>query len=42
MTNSVTVYSPTTGAEYQMSCAPSGSAISCSGGNNASVTFRPY
>jgi hypothetical protein len=38
-TNSVTVYSPVTGRDYVMSCAPSGVAISCSGGNSAAVTF---
>ena len=35
----VRVYSPTTGATYTMSCAPSGNGVTCSGGNNASVTF---
>jgi hypothetical protein len=40
MTNSVTVYSPTTGRDYEMNCAPTGVAISCSGGNDASMTFQ--
>jgi hypothetical protein len=38
-TASVRVYSPATGQTYTMNCAPSGSGITCSGGNNASVTF---
>jgi hypothetical protein len=38
-TATVQVYSPTTGQTYTMNCAPSGSAVTCSGGNNASVTF---
>jgi hypothetical protein len=38
-TNTLRVFSPVTGQVYTMSCAPSGSAITCSGGNNASVTF---
>jgi len=37
--NSVRVHSPVTGETYTMSCAPSGSGISCSGANDASVTF---
>jgi hypothetical protein len=39
LTASVTVYSPTTGQTYAMECAPSGSGTTCSGANNASVTF---
>ena len=35
----VQVYSPTTGRTYTMNCRPSGSGTTCSGGNNASVTF---
>jgi hypothetical protein len=35
----VQVYSPTTGQTYTMNCRPSGSGTTCSGGNNASVTF---
>jgi hypothetical protein len=38
-TASVRVYSPVTGATYTMNCAPSGSGVTCSGGNNASVAF---
>jgi hypothetical protein len=38
-TNTVRVFSPVTGETYTMSCSPSGSGISCSGANNASVTF---
>jgi hypothetical protein len=38
-TNTLRVFSPVTGQVYTMSCAPSGSGITCSGGNNASVTF---
>ena len=36
---SVRVYSPVTDRTYTMSCRPSGSGTTCSGGNNASVTF---
>lgn len=36
---SVRVFSPATGSTYTMNCAPSGSGVTCSGGNNASVTF---
>lgn len=36
---SVRVFSPVTGQTYTMNCAPSGSGITCSGANNASVTF---
>jgi hypothetical protein len=39
-TNTVRVFSPVTGQTYTMSCAPSGSGITCSGANNASVTFE--
>jgi hypothetical protein len=35
----VRVFSPITDQTYTMSCAPSGSGITCSGANNASVTF---
>ena len=35
----VQVYSPVTGDTYTMSCNPAGSGITCSGGNNASVTW---
>jgi len=38
-TNTVRVYSPVTSQTYTMSCSPSGGGITCSGGNNASVTF---
>jgi hypothetical protein len=38
-TASVRVFSPVTGATYTMNCAPSGSGVTCSGGNNASVAF---
>jgi hypothetical protein len=36
---SVDVFSPTTGRTYTMFCSPAGSGITCTGGNNASVTF---
>jgi hypothetical protein len=39
LVNAVSVYSPVTGVTYQMDCAPSGAAVTCSGGNDASVTF---
>jgi hypothetical protein len=35
----VRAHSPVTGQVYTMSCAPSGSGVTCSGGNDASVTF---
>jgi hypothetical protein len=35
----VTAYSPVTNQTYTMSCAPAGSGITCSGANNASVSF---
>ncbi len=35
----VEAYSPVTNQTYAMSCAPAGSGVTCSGGNNASVTF---
>ena len=35
----VRVYSPVTDRTYTMTCAPSGDGITCSGANNASVTF---
>jgi hypothetical protein len=37
--NTVRVSSPVTGQTYTMSCSPASSGITCSGGNNASVTF---
>jgi hypothetical protein len=37
--NTVRVHSPITGQTYTMNCAPSGRGITCSGANNASVTF---
>ena len=39
VTNTVRVFSPVTGQTYTMSCGRSGSGITCSGGNNASVSF---
>jgi hypothetical protein len=36
---SVSAFSPATGQVYAMDCAPSGSGTTCSGANNASVTF---
>jgi len=39
ITATVTVYSPVTGQTYSMSCAPAGNGITCSGANNASVTW---
>ena len=38
-TATVRVYSPVTDRTYTMSCAPSGNGVTCSGANNASVTF---
>ena len=38
-TNTVQVYSPVTGLTYTMNCAPAGAGITCSGGNNASVSW---
>jgi hypothetical protein len=38
-TNTVRVYSPVTGETYTMNCAPAGGGITCSGANNASVTW---
>jgi hypothetical protein len=38
-TASVRVFSPVTGQTYTMSCAPAGSGVTCSGANNASVTW---
>jgi hypothetical protein len=35
----VRVFSPVTDTTYTMTCAPSGSGTTCSGANNASVTF---
>jgi hypothetical protein len=35
----VEAYSPVTNQTYSMSCAPAGSGVTCTGGNNASVTF---
>jgi hypothetical protein len=39
LVTTVRVYSPTTGQTYSMSCRPSGAGTTCSGGNNASVSF---
>lgn len=39
VTNTVEVYSPVTGNTYTMNCSPAGSGITCSGGNNASVSW---
>ncbi|MEA2410719.1 MAG: hypothetical protein QOC77_1280 [Thermoleophilaceae bacterium] len=38
-TASVEVHSPQTGLTYTMDCRPAGSGVTCSGGNNASVTW---
>lgn len=38
-TASVRVFSPVTRQTYTMSCAPAGSGVTCSGANNASVTW---
>jgi hypothetical protein len=38
-TNTVRVFSPVTNETYTMSCSPSGRGVSCSGANDASVTF---
>jgi hypothetical protein len=38
-TNTVRVYSPVTGQTYTMNCSPAGGGITCSGGNNASVSW---
>ena len=38
-TATVQAFSPATGQTYTMDCAPSGSGVTCSGGNNASVSF---
>jgi hypothetical protein len=38
-TASVRVFSPVTGMTYTMNCRKSGTGVTCSGGNNASVTF---
>jgi hypothetical protein len=35
----VQAFSPVTGQTYSMSCAPAGSGITCSGANNASVSW---
>lgn len=37
--NTIEVFSPATGQTYTMNCRPAGDAITCSGGNNASVSF---
>ena len=37
--NTLQVYSPVTHKTYTMNCAPAGSGITCSGGNNASVSW---
>jgi hypothetical protein len=39
LTASVRAYSPATATTFTMDCRPSGNGITCSGGNNASVTF---
>ncbi len=39
VTATVEVYSPVTGGTYSMSCAPAGGGVTCSGANNASVTW---
>ena len=36
---SVRVFSPVTGETYTMNCSPSGDGVTCSGANDASVTF---
>jgi hypothetical protein len=38
-TASVRAFSPATGRTYTMDCSPSGSGVTCSGANDASVTF---
>jgi hypothetical protein len=38
-TASVQVFSPVTNQTYTMSCAPAGTGVTCSGANNASVTW---
>lgn len=38
-TNTLQVSSPVTHQTYTMNCAPAGSGITCSGGNNASVSW---
>jgi hypothetical protein len=38
-TASVRVFSPVTGQTYTMSCAAAGSGVTCSGADNASVTW---
>jgi hypothetical protein len=38
-TNTLRVYSPVTGQTYTMNCSPAGGGITCSGGNNASVSW---
>jgi hypothetical protein len=35
----VQAYSPVTGETYAMSCAPAGAGMTCSGANNASVSW---
>lgn len=35
----VQVYSPVTGQTYSMSCSPAGAGVTCSGGNDASVSW---
>ncbi|MGO9790995.1 MAG: hypothetical protein ACLP8S_16320 [Solirubrobacteraceae bacterium] len=40
MDNTVEVYSPVTGINYTMTCATAGSGETCSGGNNASVSWQ--
>lgn len=38
-TNTLQVYSPVTNQTYTMTCAPAGAGITCSGANNASVSW---
>jgi hypothetical protein len=38
-TNTLQVYSPVTNQTYTMNCAPAGAGITCSGANNASVSW---
>ncbi len=39
ITATVSVYSPVTNQTYSMSCAPAGGGVTCSGANNASVSW---
>ena len=38
--NTVQAYSPVTGQTYTMTCTQAGAGITCSGGNNASVSWQ--